>query len=185
MFGRSELRAPTTDCQFCYFVLYFALQQISVLKEAMLASFHTFSNLSLSVHPNRSGEHEQVENCNSVSFQLVHYPEVSFLCDGSSYWTLIGAVGYCIFGCPVTWTPRHDDAVEPELGFRWWWNFDYMVQHSALCLLLNNCANVLICPTHHLIYRQKDFLFFLWLCKLVKGDSNDVKFLGKMHDFWQ
>jgi hypothetical protein len=159
MFGRSELCASPTDCLFCHFVLYCASQQIRVLKEAPQASFHTFSNVCLSVHPIRSVEHKQVENCNSVSFHLVHYSELSFLCGSSSYWTLIGAVVYCIFGCPFTWTPRHDDAVELELGFRWWWNFDYMVQNGALCLSSNNGANVFICPTHHFICRQTVYPF--------------------------
>jgi hypothetical protein len=70
---------------FFHFVLYFASQQISVLKQAMQASFHTFYGLSLAVHPIGSGEHEWVENCNSVSFQLVHYSEFLFLYGSSSY----------------------------------------------------------------------------------------------------
>jgi hypothetical protein len=59
-----------------------------------------------------------------------------------------------------------------------------MIQHGATCLLLNNRANVSICSTHHLMYRKKDFLSFVWLCQLVKGDSNDVKLLAKMLDWW-
>jgi len=51
----------------------------------MQASFHTYCSLSFTVHPIRSGEHEQVDNCNSVSFQLVGYSEFSFLCGSSSY----------------------------------------------------------------------------------------------------
>lgn len=44
----------------------------------MQASFHTFYSLSLTFHPVGSGERERVENCNSVSFQLVRYYEFSF-----------------------------------------------------------------------------------------------------------
>jgi len=32
---------------------------------------------------------------------------------------LIGAVGYCMFGCPCTWAPQHDYAAELELDFMW------------------------------------------------------------------
>jgi len=120
MSGRSGLCASATDCLFCHFVLYFASQKITVLKEAMQASFHTFSNLSLTVHLIRSGEC----NCNSVSFQLVHYSEFSFLYGSSSYCCRLLHIWLYLYLDTLAWCS----------GARaWFWVIMKLWLHGTVC----------------------------------------------------